>query len=56
MEEINQKILAKEGIVKKYQDRVKQYKQNKTFQIMKENSTKSKKNAQGQINNQKQRK
>ena len=32
LEEINQKILVKRGRHKRYQDRVKQYKQNKTFQ------------------------
>ena len=32
LEEINQKFLAKEGKLKKYQQRVKQYRQNKTFQ------------------------
>ena len=30
-EEINQKILAKEGRLKRYQDRLKQYNQNRTF-------------------------
>ena len=32
LEETNQKILAKEGKPKKYQDNFKQYKQNRTFQ------------------------
>ena len=32
LEEINQKILAKEGRLKRYAQRVKQYRQNKTFQ------------------------
>ena len=32
LEEINQKVLAKEGIVKRYRQRVKQYRQNRTFQ------------------------
>ena len=32
LEEINQKVLAKEGRVKTYQQRVKQYRQNRTFQ------------------------
>ena len=32
LEKINQKILAKEGKLKRYRDKVKQYKQNKTFQ------------------------
>ena len=32
LEELNQKVLAKEGIVKRYRDRVKQYRQNRTFQ------------------------
>ena len=30
--EINQKVLAKEGRLKRYRQRVKQYKQNRTFQ------------------------
>ena len=32
LDEINQKILAKEGRLKRYQQRVKQYRQNRTFQ------------------------
>ena len=32
LEEINQKVLAKEGRVKRYRQRVKQYRQNRTFQ------------------------
>ena len=32
LKEINQKILAKEGRLERYQDRVKQYKQNRSFQ------------------------
>ena len=32
LEETNQKVLAKEGRLKKYQGRTKQYRQNKTFQ------------------------
>ena len=32
LEEINQKILAKEGRLKRYRQRVKQYRQNRTFQ------------------------
>ena len=32
LEEINQKVLAKEGRLKRYRQRVKQYRQNKTFQ------------------------
>ena len=32
LEEINQKVLAKEGILKRYRQRVKQYKKNWTFQ------------------------
>ena len=32
LEEINQKVMAKEGRLKKYWQRVKQYKQNRTFQ------------------------
>ena len=32
LEEINQKVLAKEGRLNRYQQRVKQYRQNKTFQ------------------------
>ena len=32
LEEINQKVLAKEGRLKRYRQRVKQYKQNRTFQ------------------------
>ena len=37
-EEINQKILTKKERLKKYQDRVKQYKQNRTFQNTKRKS------------------
>ena len=33
LEEINQKVLAKEGRLKRYRQRVKQYRQNRTFQI-----------------------
>ena len=32
LQEINQKVLAKEGRLKRYQGRVKQYRFNKTFQ------------------------
>ena len=32
LEEINQKVLSKEGRLKRYRQRVKQYRQNKTFQ------------------------
>ena len=32
LDEINQKVLAKEGRLKRYRQRVKQYKQNRTFQ------------------------
>ena len=32
LEEINQKVLEKEGRLKRYQQRVKQYRQNRTFQ------------------------
>ena len=32
LEEINQKVLAKEGSLKRYRQRVKQYRQNRTFQ------------------------
>ena len=32
LEEINQKVLAKEGRLKIYRQRVKQYRQNRTFQ------------------------
>ena len=32
LEEINQKVLAKEGRLKRYRERVKQYTQNRTFQ------------------------
>ena len=32
VEEINQKLLAKEGRLKRYRQRVKQYRQNRTFQ------------------------
>ncbi len=32
-EEINQKVLAKEGRLKRYRQRVKQYRQNRTLQI-----------------------
>ena len=40
LEEINQKVLAKEGRLKRYRQRIKQYRQNRTFQKkMKENST-----------------
>ena len=31
LEEINQKLVAKEGRRKRYRDRVKQYRQNRTF-------------------------
>ena len=32
LEEINQRVLAKEGRLKRYRQRVKQYRQNRTFQ------------------------
>ena len=32
LEEINQKVLAKEGRLKRYRQRVKQYRKNRTFQ------------------------
>ena len=32
LEEINQKVLAKEGRLKRYQGRVKQYRKNRSFQ------------------------
>ena len=32
LEEINQNVLAKEGRLKRYRQRVKQYRQNRTFQ------------------------
>ena len=32
LEEIHQKVLAKEGWLKRYRQRVKQYRQNRTFQ------------------------
>ena len=32
LEEINQKVLAKEARLKRYRDRIKQYRQNRTFQ------------------------
>ena len=32
LEEINQKVLAKEGRLKRYRQRVKQYRENRTFQ------------------------
>ena len=32
LDEINQKILAKEGRLKRYRQRLKQYRQNRTFQ------------------------
>ena len=32
LEEINQKVLAKEGLLKRYRQREKQYRQNRTFQ------------------------
>ena len=35
-QEINQKVLAKEGRVKRYRDRLKQLGQNRTFQKTKE--------------------
>ena len=31
LEEINQKVLAKEGRLKRYRQKVKQYRQNRTF-------------------------
>ena len=37
LEEINQKVLAKEGRLKRYRQRVKKYRQNRTFQTAKEN-------------------
>ena len=37
LEEMNQKILAKEG--KRYQDRIKYYRQNRTFKNNEKNST-----------------
>ena len=39
LEEINQKVLAKEGKIKRYRERVKQYRQTGHFKTMKENST-----------------
>ena len=32
LEEINQKVLTKEGRLKSYRDKIKQYRQNRTFQ------------------------
>ena len=32
LEEINQKVLTKEGLLMRYRERVKQYRQNRTFQ------------------------
>ena len=32
LEKINQKVLAKEGRLKRYRERVKQYRKNRTFQ------------------------
>ena len=32
LEELNQKVLAKEGRLKRYRQRVKQYRQNRTFE------------------------
>ena len=32
LEEINQKVLAKEGRLKRYRQRVKQYRQNRTYE------------------------
>ena len=32
LEEINEKVLTKEGRIKRYRQRVKQYRQNRTFQ------------------------
>ena len=39
-EEVNQKILAKEQLLKRYRDSFKQFKQNRATKIMKENSKK----------------
>ena len=39
IEEINKKRMAKEVRHERYRDRVKQYKQNRTLNISKENST-----------------
>ena len=39
LEEMNQKILAKEGRLRRCWDRIKQYRQNRTFQTMKERTT-----------------
>ena len=39
LEEINQKVLAKEGKLKRYRARVKQYKQNRTLKKTRKNST-----------------
>ena len=36
LEEINKKALAKEGSLKRYRDKIKQYKQNRTFKKKKE--------------------
>ena len=41
LEEINQKILAKEGRLKRYRQKVKQYRQNKTFQQLGGSDTKT---------------
>ena len=38
LEEINQKVLAKEGRLKRYRQRVKRYRQNRTFQNNEKNS------------------
>ena len=39
LEKINQKVLAKEGRLNIYRQRVKQYRQNRTFQNNEKNST-----------------
>ena len=39
LDEINQKVLAKEVFLKRYRDRVNQYRQNRKFQNNEKNST-----------------
>ena len=56
LEDINQKILVKEGRLKRYQESVKQYKQNRTFQNNERNSTNKGWRVHRQINNQMQKK
>ena len=41
LEEINQKVLTKKGRLKRYRQRVKQYRQNRTFKNNERNSLKN---------------